>query len=234
MTDYIQQYLNLLIFQYQDKPKLKAEITALLEQHESTYNYLSTVESEFDLDTARGVQLDVIGRIVGLSRTVPLAVSKKYFGFEEDDNAFPFDELFDDIVAYPFKEVDEEDYTDLQLNDADYRFFLRAKIAKNFARSDITSINEIVGYLFEDLAEVIDKYDMTLDLYIDATIDISTIRTIQQLDLLPKPQGVRYNNIVYQFYEGDTFGFSDDLSAFGFDDLFETVEGGKFAEVIFE
>jgi hypothetical protein len=116
----------------------------------------------------------------------------------------------------------------------DYRAFIRAKITKNFGKSDIISINEIIGYLFNDLAQVIDNYDMGLDLYIDASIDDTFVRIIKQLDLLPKPQGVRYNNIIFQYFEGETFGFSDDPSSLGFDELFSTVEAGKFSETLLE
>lgn len=233
MTNFIQAYLDLLIYQYYNKPNAQAEISAILDSFNNIFDLYNSFETEFDLDVAKGKQLDIIGRIVGLSRTVPLLIPKKYFGFDDDTNTFPFDELFSDIVTYPFKEVDEQEYTDGQLNDTDYRFFLYAKIAKNFANSDIVSINEIVAYLFNDLAEVVDNYNMSLDLYIDATIDVDLVRAVQQLNLLPKPQGVRYNNIIFQYFEGETFGFSDDPSALGFDELFATVEAGKFAEVLF-
>lgn len=233
MTNFIQAYLDLLIYQYYNKPNAQAEITAILDGFNDIFDLYNSFEKEFDLDTARGKQLDLIGRIVGLSRTVPFLIPKKYFGFDDDIYTYPFNELFDDIVTYPFKEVDEFEYTDGQLNDFDYRFFIKGKIAKNFANSDIISINKIVAYLFNDLAEVVDRYDMSLDLYIDATIDIITVRTIQKLNLLPKPQGVRYNNIIFQYFEGETFGFSDDPSALGFDELFATVEAGKFTEVLF-
>lgn len=234
MNDFIQAYLDLLIYQYRNKPKAEAEITAIVKEFGSIFYFYNSFEKEFDLDTARGKQLDIIGRIVGLSRNVPLAIPKKYFGFDDSSTSYPFDDLFDSVITYPFKELDEEEYTDLQLNDIDYRFFLKAKISKNFAKSDIISINEIVMYLFSDLAEVVDNQDMTLDLYIDSTIDVEQVRTIQQLGLLPKPQAVRYNNIIFQYFDKKTFGFSDDIDALGFAELDGSVSGGKFAELLFE
>jgi len=234
MDDFIQAYLNLLIYQYRGKPKASAEISTIVKEFGSIFELYNSFETEFNLDTARGKQLDIIGRIVGLSRTVPLAVPKKYFGFEDDSTAYPFSDLFESVVTYPFKELDEQEYTDLQLNDEDYRQFLKAKISKNFAESDIISINTIVMFLFDDLAEVVDNQNMTLDLYIDATIDVDQVRTIKQLDLLPKPQGVRYNNVIYKYYNQETFGFSDDADALGFSDLFDTnIKGGRFAEILF-
>lgn len=232
MNDFIQAYLNLLIFQYRDKPKASAEIQVILKEFGSIFDFYNSFETEFDLDIAQGKQLDIIGKIVGLSRNVPLAVAKKYFGFDDDTNTFPFSELNGGVVSYPFKELDEEEYTDLQLNDIDYRFFLKAKISNNFAESDILSVNEIIMYLFNDLAFVLDNYNMSLELYIDSSVDYEIVRTVQQLNLLPRPQGVRYNNII-QYFDKEVFGFSDDIDALGFSELDESIIGGRFSEVLF-
>lgn len=200
MSDFIQDYLNLLIYQYRNKPNAEAEITSIIGHFEDIYDLYNSFEAEFNLDTATGKQLDIIGRIVGLNRSVPLVVAKKYFGFiNKNSTSYSFGKA-------PFLNGNEETYTDLQLNDFDFRFFLRAKIAKNFANSDILSINEIVGFLFNDEAFVTDNEDMTLNLYIEESVDVERVRIIQQLDLLPKPQGVRYNTF-RQYTEGRTFGF---------------------------
>ena len=233
MNDFIQAYLDLLIYQYRDKPNASAEIQAIIKPFSDVFDLYNDLENVFDLDLAVGKQLDIIGKIVGLSRTVPLAIPKKYFGFDDDTNTYPYSEIFDSIVTYPFKELYEEEYTDLQLNDEDYRFFLKAKIAKNFAKSNILEIEEIISFLFDNLAEVIDGYNMTLTVQVDASIDIDRIRQIQQLNLLPKPQAVSYNDIIIKYFSDRTFGFDDDLSSLGFDELFDMVEAGKFAEIYF-
>lgn len=233
MNDFIQAYLNLLIYQYRGKPKASAEISTIVKEFGSIYELYNSFETEFNLDTARGAQLDIIGRIVGLLRTVPELAPRDYFGFDGDDTTHPYDELFDRIVTYPFRELGSAEYADYQLEDNEYRGFLKAKISKNFLKSDIVSMNEIVMFLFNDLAEVVDNKDMTLDLYIDATIDPSLVRTIKQLDLLPKPQGVRYNNTITKYFDKETFGFEDDLDAAGFSEFDGSIQGGRFAELLF-
>lgn len=233
MSDYIKAYLDLLIYQYRGKPNAEAEITAILSPMNDIFNLYNSFETAFDIDTAVGNQLDIIGKIVGLNRTVPLLVPKKYFGFDDDINTYPYSELFEPILTYQFKELSEQDYTDLQLNDENYRFFLKAKIAKNFAKSDIISINNIIAYLFDDKADVVDGYDMSLILQVNNDVDIDRVRQVQQLNLLPKPQGVMYNNAIIKYYENDTFGFADDSSSLGFDELFTTAESGKWAEIYF-
>lgn len=219
MDDFIQAYLDLLIYQYRNKPKAEAEISAIVKEFGSIFDFYNSFETEFDLDSAVGNQLDIIGRIVGLSRTVPLGLPKIYFGFNnKNSNALGFKQA-------PFKNGNEKNYTDLQLNDFDYRFFLKAKISKNFAKSDVISIDEIVSFLFNEKAFITDGLDMTITLYLDESVDINRVRIVQQLNLLPKPQAVRYNNF-RQYSDGGTFGFKNkNLNA-------TTFGNGKFSKGI--
>jgi hypothetical protein len=135
----------------------------------------------------------------------------------------------------PFQDKFERPYTTLQLNDNDYRFFIKAKISKNagsaFMVSDVKiSIQDVISTLFEGLAYVVDNKNMSLTLYLNPSIDLERVRSIQELGLLPKPQGVRYD-IVGQSAPGETFGFSDNIDTLGFKDKFNptTEPGGRFA-----
>ncbi len=61
-------YVNLLILQYREKAKARAMIETqvlpvIMDQ------LPTTVEGAFDIETAEGVQLDVLGKYVGVSRT---------------------------------------------------------------------------------------------------------------------------------------------------------------------
>lgn len=62
-------YANLLIIQYLDQPRAFATIQTLVEP--VIQDQLPTkVENAFELTTAEGVQLDVIGKYVGVTRTI--------------------------------------------------------------------------------------------------------------------------------------------------------------------
>lgn len=64
----IDYYANLLILQYKQKPKAYATIQAQVKP--VIMDQLPVkVQNAFDVDTAEGVQLDVIGKYVGASRT---------------------------------------------------------------------------------------------------------------------------------------------------------------------
>lgn len=235
MTDYLRGNLNNLIIQYGQKSNAVATVTAYTEEFELIYDNANILNLAFDLDFAIGKQLDIIGRIVGINRILPFSLPKKYFGFYNDINSYPMGDKFLDVIAYPFKDKFEIKYQSSELNDYDYRFFIKAKIIKNYATSKSIDINKLninsaIDYLFNNKAYVIDRQDMNLDIYIDYSISLDRVYDLLRIGLLPRPQGVRYNNII-QYSESNTLGFNE--NDLGFGDLFDlSVIGGKFASII--
>jgi len=62
-------YSNLLIKQYHNKPKAQGTIQALTTGVCMAYNkILNKLNSSFNIETATGAQLDIIGQIIGRSR----------------------------------------------------------------------------------------------------------------------------------------------------------------------
>lgn len=237
MSDFTNSYSNLLIYQYKDKPKAKAHIEGLVESYEEVYNVLNQLKTIYDIDLAEGDQLDVLGRILGIKRKVPFAIAKKYFGFEDNIFSYPMGSLNESLVAYPFKDLTEKDYTLGNLNDNQYRIFLKAKAIKNNVKalmideSENLSLQNAIDFLFENKAYLIDRQDMTLDVYIDISYDLSLLQYIKQLDLLPRPQGVEYGSF-YHYKEGKTLGFSDNENSQPMGDFNDPSIGGVMAEII--
>jgi hypothetical protein len=232
-------YVNLLIKQYWEKPKANAEIAFKAGVWRKTFEWIDSFSEEFDLDNATSDRLDIIGRIVGIKRIVPFVVPKIAFGFDENPNARGFDDKFSPLAdRASFQDKFERTYTDLQFDDSAYRFFIRARIAKNvggpyLADDQGLAIQEVVSALFDGLAYVIDKKDMTLNLYVSPQFNLDQLRAIIRLDLLPKPQGVRYGVIV-QAGPGETFGFADNVNSLPFADKFDLTNqpGGRFANKV--
>ena len=232
-------YVNLLIKQYWEKPKANAEIAFKAGVWRKTFEWIDSFSEEFDLDNATGDRLDIVGRIVGISRTIPLIVPKIAFGFDENPNARGFDDKFSPLAdRAPFQDNFERAYTSLQLNDVAYRYFIRAKISKNVSGPYLAddhglSIQSAISALFDGLAYVIDKKDMTLTLYVSPQYNLDNLRAILRLDLLPKPQGVRYAVIV-QAGPGETFGFADNVNSLPFADKFDLTNqpGGRLANKV--
>ena len=217
---FVGSYLNLLILQYSDLPKASQTVEALISKYEELYNVMLQFESAFDIDTAEGVQLDTIGKIVGLSRIVPDVVPKVYFGFADTPNTDTFSK------ASMFRTFDDT-LTDTQLNDSDYRFFLKAKITKNVVTAkmidDNLSIQDAIAFMFGNAAYVSDNQDMTMTLYVDDTYPTRLLTYLVALDLIPRPQAVRIKYAI--IISNKTFGFNNNPNAVGFGQ-------GKFARVI--
>jgi len=69
MTDFIKYYLDLLIIQYKNKPKAVQHVTTLVTS--ALIDLMpSILENCFNLETAEGVQLDTLGKYIGVSRRV--------------------------------------------------------------------------------------------------------------------------------------------------------------------
>jgi hypothetical protein len=68
-------YVNLLTSQYQNSTNLIAWLSACLGIFIDVGLTLSTLPSEFDIEAAIGAQLDVVGLLVGVSRTLPFQPS---------------------------------------------------------------------------------------------------------------------------------------------------------------
>lgn len=237
MSDFTDAYRDLLIKQYWDQPNARAEIELQARGWESIRNIVEAFTDAFDLDQAVGAQLDIIGRIVGMPRVIPLVIPKVAFGFDENTNARGFDDKFMSVAdVAPFLDKFEPTRTDLTLADNEYRFFIRAKIARNTGSGYMidlgVSIQDTVSTLFDGLGYVLDNKDMTLTLYVSPDYPLVWLTAILTLDLLPRPQGVRYGSIITGApYE--SFGFSDNLGAMGFDDKFDAAYiGGRFADRI--
>lgn len=229
---------NLLIKQYWEKPKAKAEIQARAQTWETVNEFLAALDPAFDLDNAVGAQLDVLGRIVGINRNVPSVVAKIYFGFSVNSDSKGFSDKFNNLrESAPFFDKFAPPFTDLQLNDNDYRFFIGVKASLNRASAylssdEFISIQAVVLAAFNGLAFVVDNQDMTLTLYVSPIVSMARLRLIQALNLLPKPQGVRYGAII-QAEPGETFGFASNPSSRGFSDKFDSARvGGFFARKV--
>lgn len=230
---FVDEISNLLIKQYWEKPKAKSEIEMLAASWDKIRAFLAALDPAFDLDMSIAPQLDVLGRIVGISRSVPDVVPKVYFGFSINAMNEGFSDKFNQLrVGGPFFDKFSNPFTDLQLGDSDYRFFIRVKAALNRASGYVSSdkyvgIQDVILAAFDGRAYVIDNLDMTLTLYVSPSVSLDRLRLIQVLGLLPKPQGVRYK-VVIQAEPGETFGFSNNPLSRGFSDKFDSSRQGGY------
>jgi len=234
----IDEYTLLLIKQYWEKPRARAEIELQMSGWQRLADLIRAFETEYDLDFARGVQLDVLGKIVGVSRIVPAVLARTTFGFDQNPNSRGFADRFNALrEGAPFARRFEPQYTSQQLTDNQYRRLIRAKVALNvcsayIASDDRISIQEVINQAFGGRAYVVDNQNMSLTLYVSPSVSLDELRLIRQLDLLPKLQGVRYSFVI-QAEPGVTFGFDSNPNSIGFADRFDPSRvGGIFARKV--
>ncbi len=184
--DFIDQYTLLLAKQYWEKPKARAEIEAIMSSWSETYTLFDAFAAAFDVDTAIGDQLDILGAIVGVPRVVKLAVGGgSVLSLSDTDYRF-----FIKVKA------------------------AKNWSSAYMVSDDRISINDVVQTAFDSDAFVVNNRDMSLTLCVGTAVDTDVLYVVLTLELMPKPVGVRYE--VVQFDNGDTFGFDDNPYAMTF------------------
>lgn len=146
----IKYYTNLLIIQYKGLPNARATIAALAGEVVAD-SIMTQVRDCWDIETAVGPQLDIIGRVWGLSRYIYTAdMSKEYFGMpaygDTYNNFFGMIPIADiPVGGYPTTAWYWETYHDVTvMEDGDFRRLIKYVILLN--TMDLTMDN--IDWLF--------------------------------------------------------------------------------------
>lgn len=237
MSEFDNQYLLYLIKQYYEKPKANAETQMLISTWGEYADFIKSFGENFDIDNATGSVLDLIGRIVDLPRQVSSVVPVTYFGFSSNPQSKGFSSISDpNRDSAPFFRVGQSQYTPYQLQDPEYRRFLKIKTAKNncspyLASDGRVSLQQVVFDAFDGRAYVTDNKDQSLNLYITPSVSDDEIRLILNLDILPRPITFNYR-VIIKAEPSLAFGFSNNPNAKGFSSISDPSRvGGTFARI---
>lgn len=152
--------------------------------------------------------------------------------------AFDVDSATEDRLSIIGKRVGmSKDLLPESLTDEEYRFYVKLKILVNntagyMISGEYPGIQDAIDFAFGGEAEVFDNANMTLTLQVSDAVDLNQLFLIRELNLLPKPQGVRYGVIINA--EPDSFGFAADVNARGFGLTTNQTIGGPFARIVME
>lgn len=216
--------------QYLDSSKFLAFIDALLtpvQELEGVFQQLAMLP---DIDWAEGVNLDIIGDIVGVERVIPNSIPVQFFGFDGQPGAQVFGEEGVRGIGSRFRDELEPDTATSVLADPEYRLLIRAQIVKNHAKS--TNEDAIAGlaYLFGATRIVVeDLGGMGIGISIGRALTFLEKAMVTNLDILPRAQGVR---IKWRstFESSNYFGFDGQTGAMSFGEEGSPTVGGLFAE----
>jgi hypothetical protein len=74
----VETYLNLITSQHRDKPKFVATVQATVSPLVALQDTLKGLVQDYDLDTAIGQQLDIIGQWAGVTRNLNTPLTGVY------------------------------------------------------------------------------------------------------------------------------------------------------------
>ena len=191
-------YVDWLILQYRMKPKARKTIAAFAREVVADLLHLRLVEA-FDLDTASGAQLDILGKYIGLARTyITGELNQEYFGFADYDPKNPqnpngFRDYKSEFInsrgvwlQYGFDTAKTA-----LLDDTDYRALLKLKILSNTTDTTLPGMLAAVRQMFGNAVTLEDHKDMTLTYTVNASV-ITLPRSVLE-NTLPRPAGVGIN-----------------------------------------
>ena len=198
LTEAEEYYSSLLLNQYL---KIKAIATMKTLTREAFADYLiKQVNEAFDIETATGVQLDVLGEYIGLSRVVPYQIPRPYYNYDDFEipnvSAIGFIDYEDStqndesvFYIYQFDSIDTQ-----TLSDDEYRILLKLKILLNYSDLTTQSIHDLLLLFFGTNVTYFDNQNMTITYFITPASK-RVVDLAYNTNLLPKPMGVRIGQI---------------------------------------
>lgn len=210
MTINVDDYLELVTMFHRQRPKFMGALAATLQPIIDAYNFLETIPREFDLDYAIGVQLDVVGEWINLSRKFNVPLPNPWFTWGDDQRGWGRG-----IWYQPF----DYDYLATFLDDETYRTILRARIRANQWDEGVLNIRSIMDQFFapQGVQLIVDDHQ-TMENVIAITnwIPSALMLEIFRGEYLPlSPSGVRTYKIVTSLQNVQIFGWGLDNNKIG-------------------
>ena len=208
--------------QYRDKPKAIAHTGNVLSAG-MIYDTAISVRDGFNIETAVGAQLDIIGKWLGVGRTITgTTFTRAYYGYALYGDTTPF--LFNPMLLYgveppdaQFRDYKESTQSLYDLTDEEYRVILKLAIVRNTSNASVKTIDDILNVLFGAECYFIDRMNMTVVSYMVGVKWARIFSIAKSTGLLPNPAGVGtslvvvpdINNIfAYSLYGGEAPSFA--------------------------
>lgn len=204
-------YTELLPSANADKPNFLAVLAAFLQPFVDEQNTLASIVDKYDLDTAVGVQLDVVGQWVGFGRRVAVPLAGVYFALDASDVG-----LDQGVWWQPGDSLSEL----VSLDDETYRLMLKTKIAANYWDGSLTQLQEIFASFFAvspgTFSFVVDNFNMTMTIGISGVVPGLIFQTLFLNTHVPFPPAAVLSNVVITSQDGaPIFGLDIDNDYIG-------------------
>jgi hypothetical protein len=213
----MQNVTETILSQYANSPTITAIIEAMNSAIDPSLDIQNIYTNIWDVYSAVGNGLNILGAIVGVSRNLSLPISPNYFGFYEQcqagnpvTNAEPFNQA-------PF--YSGQATQTFTLSDAIYRDLILVKAFSNISNLSVPSINQLLQILFMNTQSeyVVDGYvatgyiaesgytqyaylqdggDMSMTVVFNFTPTPIQVAILTTSGAFPRPCGVSLNYVV--------------------------------------
>lgn len=194
--------------QYGESPKFKQFIKDTLEpivELQSVFFNLLNI----DLDTAKGIKLNLIGKLIEAPAYITNAIPQPFFGYEGQEAAQEFGELDDPEAGGHWREINQKsnlEWIFIDDENFDFKTLIDAQIAKNSSRCTPDDVMKMTRLL---LGAAIDfkyiDYPMTIIIAPKQAIGMAQVKLLTQM--IPRPCGVELLIVNDQY---DAFTLTDD------------------------
>jgi len=185
--DHKQKALSRVYAEYRDKPKAFEWFGIVGDLANEIESAFCDIANSYNIDEAGTDELDVLGRIVVINRSYEALLSVDQFECNDTDV-----ECGEPDVECTPKSLSQNQ----QVSNEIYRLLIKGKIAKNNNDATIDGIINALSFIVEtDGISIVDNEDMSFDIIFDSLTDIEKL-VILSFDIIPKPQGVRINQII--------------------------------------
>lgn len=147
-TPYLEEMRDRVTFAFKNSRVFDNYLRLFNVEVEELQEALRQLMQDRSIDTARGVQLDIIGDIVGQPRRLVNASNLPFFGFLGHQRAESYgDEDLPAVGGYYWDE-NQPQAGDYILDDGQYRTFIKAKIIKNNSKGTPEDIIRFIQFVF--------------------------------------------------------------------------------------
>jgi hypothetical protein len=212
----LEEYLALITSYHSTRPRFVNTVAALVQPMVAAMAMLQHLTIDFDLDTAIGVQLDMVGQWLGRDRYLKLPVTNVFFSFDDWDGP---DTGFDKGVWQG--KYDARDQV-ARLDDETYRMILKLQAIANQWTGEVPPIvipfdDVFPGVVMDDRGDKPGGL-MACDVLIPGPEITKIMLYVLEQDFALKASGVRYNFIETTVTTDPLFGFDiDNNTIAGFD-----------------
>lgn len=232
----IDYYTNLLIIQYHEQPNAQATIRALVSEAIASGIFFD-IRDGYSIDAAVGVQLDVLGKYIGIDRFYRgQSFGTGFFALTPYNEATPPPTKLG-LVTYsnwipglgPIITYDDILSAEFSLDDDNYRTLLRFKIIQNNINNSHQQIDDSLFEFFGTDVRASSAGNMVMFYFVPFALTQIMAVAIQK-KVLPKPMGVRLDYYIPQsrpFFSCITYQNDQNPFNTGFTDYadFGTLEG---------